>query len=111
MATSSYDSIHRVGVTTFSLAAGITTASAYIPPTAYLISTRISYVTGGTLLLIGTDVGVTLASATLAVSDVYQVPTTSIIIEGPAPFYLAAAGVTTTVSLLFNYSQGASLGL
>lgn len=111
MATSSYDSIHRVGATTFSLAAGITTSSAYIPPTAYLISTRISYVSGGTLLLIGTDTGVTLASATLAASDIYQVPTTTIVLEGPAPFYLAAGGATTTVSLLFNFSQGASLGL
>ena len=111
MATSSYDSCFRVGATTFSLAAGITTASAYIPPTQYLIGSVVSYVSGGTLLLIGTDVGVTLASATLAVSDVYQVPTGGISINGPASYYLAAGGATTTVSILFCYNQGASLGL
>lgn len=111
MATSSYDSIHRVGATTFSMAAGITLSNVYFPQQAYLMSTRISYVAGGTLLMTGTDIGVTISAATLSVAKFYQLPATSIILEGPAPFYLAAGGATTTVSCLFQYSQGCSLGL
>jgi len=112
MATSSYDSAYRIGATTYAIPAGITVGTGYVPQVEYRMDAQVNWVSGGTLLIIGTDIGVTLAAATLAVSDFYVVPSvTGVNISGPAPFYLAAQGTTSVVSLLFRYSQGASLGV
>jgi len=99
-----------VGQSTFAIRPGVTLA-AYVGQEPARIHSHIRYVTGGSLLVIGTkQAGVTLAGASLVASSYYLVNSlTELDVEGPFSYYLAAVGATVTVSCLWEYSEGASL--
>lgn len=110
MSTSSYDSAFRIGCTTIALPVGLTNNAVYFGLESHLQRTTIEYVgSGGTLVVLGVNYGMTLAAATLAVTGYYQVdPVSPMVINGPACFYVGALGATAVVSIQRDYSQGAS---
>lgn len=109
MATSSYDSVFRIGCTTIAIPVGLTSNAVYFGVEPYLMSSSIEYNSGGTLVVMGVNYGQTLAAASLAVTPFHYVdPTNAISINGPACFYVASLSATCVVSIQRNYSQGAS---
>lgn len=110
MATSSYDSAYVVGATTIAVPPGATLA-VQITPVQYLISSTVRiHVAGGTLSIVGCNYGSSLAAASLvAQADLPLGASQIVTIPGPASYYLKAIGATTTASVQFLYSQGASL--
>ena len=110
MATSSFDSAFRIGCTTIALPVGVTNNAVYFGIEPNLIRTTIEYVgAGGTLIAIGVNYGATLAGASLAATGYYQIdPTSPMVINGPACFYLSALGATAVASVQRDYNQGAS---
>jgi len=108
MATSSYDSSYRVGATTFAIAPGLTLA-AYFGVRSHLICSHIQWISGGTLVVLGTNYGQTMAAATLATAGYHIVNNASAMeIRGPACFYVGSLGTTSVVSIQQCHSQGAS---
>lgn len=111
MATSSYDSSWRLGCTTFAIPVGASNNAVYFGNEAGVVTTRIMWVSGGTLQIIGADEGATYAGATLASLSYFQAGTSVLNLDGPANFYLAAFGTTVVCSVMRQYSQGISLGI
>ena len=109
MATSSFDSVFRIGCTTFAIPVGLTNNAKYFGVEAYKMCSHIQYVSGGTLVVLGVNYGETLAAATLAVTGYHYIDgNDSMEIRGPACYYIGALGATTVATIQTCYSQGAS---
>lgn len=74
--------------------------------TAALVSTTIFYVSGGTLQIAAAINGSTMAGATLAAATWFNIPTGNppFTINGPAAFYIAAAGATCVAHVVRNFN-------
>jgi len=109
MATSSFDSVFRIGCTTFALPVGLTNNAVYFGVESHVVSTHLNWISGGTLVVIGCNYGTTVAAASLAAVGYQTLNNTSQFqIDGPACFYVGALAATCVVSIQRNYSQGAS---
>jgi hypothetical protein len=74
--------------------------------TSGLLSSIIFYISGGTLQITGALNGTTMAGASLAAASWNNLPVGNpgYPINGPAAFYLAAAGASTVAHIVRNFS-------
>lgn len=103
----------------YHITAGITntTANVYLPAVVSEKNVRIEYVAGGSLLVFGVTVGMTLAAATLvayfnSLSFIQVAQANPVEFNGPASFYLAANGATciAQISQGYGYNGGLTAG-
>lgn len=111
MAVSSYDSVFELSPQQYNVGPGATLAL-YFPQASSASATTIKYITGGSMLLYGTQVGVTLSAAQLvakfATLSFYMMGSGEVrSIEGNPPLYIGAQGATVTFVYELGKTQGA----
>ena len=99
--------INYLTTETISTSAGATMAT-FVDQNRGEVNKWVQYVSGGTALLLSSVGGITCPGATLVTlaSTPYTMATTGLIdLKGPAKFYFAAGGTTSTISVIRGYNS------
>lgn len=107
MSTSSSDSVFSLGTTLIQLTPG-GSFPVFFQSVAGQNGWHIKYQSGGTLFLIGSQLGTTISSAALLGATGHYMfgVNEALDIGGPCNFYLVALGATTLVNALRTFSSG-----